>query len=122
MAKSNLEDFWDWAESERKKRSLSWAAVERLGGVANAVISKRASNLMPPTFGVCIALSKAFDIPDVVVLRKARKIDYVPADDDNEQLLIEFYRLPDEDRRVILDQMRALRRMREEQARYEANP
>lgn len=116
MTKTKIELFWEWVEKERSDRGLSYSAIERLGGVANAVVSKKASNLMVPTLETCKAIAKAFKVKDTEVLARAGLIDPIPpTDTPNIRKMIEkFSRLSDEDQIYMLRVISGLEK--EEQA------
>lgn len=65
------EAFWEWAECHLRERDLTWYAVERKAGLANAAISKRARDRLPPTATTCRALAHVFDLPPQRVFREA---------------------------------------------------
>lgn len=109
MAKVNLHEFWEWAEKERQARNLSWAAVERLGGSGNAVVSRRASNLMPPTIDTCRVLAKAFRIDDVEVMRRAGLASQeLPPSDVRERVRRQLDQMTEEQLKVVERTARAL--------------
>ena len=68
---TKTEEFWKWAEEELEKRKLSWYAVERQSGLSNATISRRARELLPPTYETCRAIAQVFRLPLENVLRYA---------------------------------------------------
>jgi transcriptional regulator with XRE-family HTH domain len=94
--KCRLESFWNWAEEERQKRDLSWYAVEREAGVANATVSRRASNMSDPTVTTCEAIAKAFGLSKEYVMRRAGILRDLPDEMEEEREL--YYRIRDLDR------------------------
>lgn len=115
-------DFATWVTAELKQREWSQSKLARLGGVTPAAINRILNGERRPGVEVCRAIAKAFDMPEIDVLSRAGLAapDYDRDEVETKELLSDFYSLPESDRQFILDQMRALRRMREEQATYEA--
>lgn len=112
----NTEQFWDWAERELRDRDLRWYGVERQTGLSNAAISKRARELLPPTFETCRAIARAFHLAPETVLRKAGLLPSVPEEKgQDEELLYHFHALPEAQRRNVVTTTRALH---EEHAEY----
>ena len=106
---SKTEDFWLWAEEELKNRGLSWYAVERQAGLSNAAISRRARELLPPTYETCIAISQVFNLPDTSVLSKAGLLSPEPEQTaDLKEALHLLNQLSPEQRRYVLTTIRAL--------------
>jgi transcriptional regulator with XRE-family HTH domain len=119
---TDSERFWSWAERELQQRGLSWYRVEREAGLSNAAISRRARELLPPTFETCIAIARVFNLPDENVLRYAGLIRRKPPEDPIfEQARHYFNQLSEDEKDIILSQMRALveRRERKERERQE---
>ena len=92
---TRLESFWEWAETERRKRSLSWRAVEKRGNVGNATVSRRANDMSNPTITVCEALARAFSLPKEEVFRQAGLLPSLPNEESKERELL--YRIKDLD-------------------------
>lgn len=73
--------FWTWAEKQVYDANLNWSKVERMAGLSNGAISKRARYKDEPTEETCIAIASALKLPRSVVFRKAGKIEPVPPSD-----------------------------------------
>ncbi len=86
--KGRLESFWEWAEQERRRRGLSWRAVEKRGGVGNATVSRRANDMSNPTVTVCEALARAFNLPKEEVFRQAGLLPNLPDEESEERELL----------------------------------
>lgn len=113
--------FVEWLQSELDSRGWRPIDLIKKSGIDSGLLSKIQSGERRPGLDTCRAIARAFSMRDVDVLRIAGLIDEKPPHDENaENLLVEFYKLSDEDRRFVLDQIRGLRRIREEQGRYEA--
>lgn len=115
-------DFSTWVTAELNRRDWSQSELARRGGVTPAAINRVITGDRKPGIDVCRAIAKAFELSEMEVFERAgiAAPNYDRAEIETKQLLADFYSLPDEDRQLILDQMRALRRLREDQARYEA--
>lgn len=102
--------FWNWAESELEKRNLTWSRVERIAGLSNAAISKRARDIMKPTDETCRAIARAFGIqPDEVMRRAGLLPAALPTDTPIlTELIREFVQLSDGQQKLILQQVRGL--------------
>jgi len=106
---NKTEEFWLWAEEELESRGLSWYAVERQAGLSNAAISRRARELLPPTYETCIAISQVFKLPDTSVLSKAGLLSPEPEQTaDLKEALHLLDQLSPEQRRYVLTTIRAL--------------
>lgn len=68
---TNIENFWNWAEEELVRNNLTWHSVEKLAGLSNAAVSKRARDGLPPTDETCRAMAKAFNLTVVEVFYRA---------------------------------------------------
>jgi transcriptional regulator with XRE-family HTH domain len=115
---TKTERFWRWAEEQLQQRGLTWYAVEREAGLSNAAISRRARELLPPTFETCVAIAHVFDLPEEGVLREAGLLRPKPGDDSQfEQARHYFNQLSEVEKDIVLAQMRALVEMKERRKR-----
>lgn len=73
--------FWTWAEKQVYDANLNWSKVERMAGLSNGAISKRARYQEEPTEETCIAIASALKLPKSIVFQKAGKIEPVPPSD-----------------------------------------
>ena len=113
-------EFWRWFNEEREKRGLSFRAVEKLGGLSHGAISQREREELPPTYNICVAISRAFRIPLDDVLRKAGLLPPAPDDDPRLKELIHWFSQLDETAQdLILD---AIRGIAEQRAGHESRP
>lgn len=100
------EQFWIWAEQELEKRHLTWHAVERQTGLSNAAISKRARQLLPPTFDTCTAIAQAFRLDVEAILRKSGLTPSIPEDkEQDKEILYHFHSLNQEYRHIAIGQV-----------------
>jgi len=104
-----IEDFWQWAEKELEIQQLNWYRVEKIAGLSNATISKRARELLPPTDTSCRAIAQAFHLDPEYVFRRAGLLPPQPPRDDNfEAALFLFRQLSEEDQEKMLAFIRTL--------------
>jgi len=114
-------NFADWLEAELQRRQWKQADLIRLSGLNSGLLSQILSKKRMPGLDTCRSIARAFGMPEIDVLRIAGLADEKPQrDEQGDNLLVEFYKLSDEDRQFVLDQIKGLRRIREEQGRYEA--
>lgn len=120
---TNASDFSDWLNAELRARDWKQADLVRRSGISSGLISQILSSQRRPGIDTIVAIAHALDIPEVVVMaRVARGTSYkTNIDEEGEILLFEFYKLSAEERKMILDEIRGMRRVREERTRYEAS-
>ncbi len=112
------ESFWEWFNRERELRNLSVRAVERLGGVGISTIGGKERQGLPPTFDICKAIARAFQMPTEDVLRRAGLLPHRPDEDPLAKELFYYFEQLDEDaqRHIIA----AARGIAEAEAKYKA--
>ena len=103
---NKTDSFWKWAEKELDTLGLSWYRVEQLSGRANATISKRARERLPPTQITCEAIAHAFQMDKEEVFRIAGILPSKTPQSDKQaqQVLFLFNNLTpaDQERLVII--------------------
>ena len=103
---SKTDSFWDWAEKRLDALDLSWYRVEKLYGLANATVSKRARERLPPTQITCEAIAHAFQMDKEEVFRIAGILPSKTPQSDKQaqQVLFLFNNLTpaDQERLVII--------------------
>lgn len=115
--------FAEWLQGQIDLRGWTQSELARRAGVTPPTINRILSQERLPGVDLCRGIARAFGISEIGVLRMAGLATDKPiVDEQGENLLVEFYRLSDEDRQFVLDQIRGLRRIREEQGNYEAHP
>ena len=107
---NKTDSFWDWAEKRLDVLGLTWYGVEKMTGLSNAAISKRARERLPPTLRTCEAISSAFKVPKKEVLKIAGLLPGEPSLDDEQTqwVLYLFDSLTFDDQERLLIIMRSL--------------
>jgi len=103
MSSQDSERFWRWFNEERGRRNLSLRSIARLAGISHNAISQRESASLPPTYDLCRAIAKAFNMPLEDVLRQAGLLP--PKYDENpsaRELLWRFMQLSEEEQEFII--------------------
>jgi transcriptional regulator with XRE-family HTH domain len=115
---TQVERFWSWVEEERSKRDLSYRAIESAGNVANGTVSSRARRLLPPTATTLQAISRAFNLPfDFVAKQTVAQSSSSPSDPLFEQARHLLDQLSEDEKDIVLSQMRALVERKERRER-----
>jgi transcriptional regulator with XRE-family HTH domain len=116
---TQVEKFWDWVNSTREEKKLSFRAIERAGGLSNGAVSKRESDGLSPTLETCQAVAASFEIPVSIVLSKAGVLPPIGEETAATREMIHLFTLlSDEDQERALVYLRAmLERQREEEQR-----
>jgi len=73
--------FWAWAEKQVYAANLNWSKVERMAGLSNGAISKRARYQERPTEDTCTAIAMALKLPKTILFQKAGIIESGPDGD-----------------------------------------
>lgn len=114
-------DFGQWLQAEREKRGWSQSELARRSGLHRQIINKTESGISEPALETYLALSEAFGISPIIMLRQAGKMP--PG--TNEQIRFEDWeylldQLPPEEQEELrqIAELKIERRKRaEEQAR-----
>jgi transcriptional regulator with XRE-family HTH domain len=116
--RTQVEQFWDWAENELGERSLTWHAVEKRAGLGNATISRRASHRLPPTQTTVMALADVFQIPRRFVFRQAGMLPpHIIGEPETDEIVHYYRSLTKRNRDILLSIAQALH---EQQEKYNA--
>ena len=73
-----MSEFTDWLQVELNQRDWDAAKLARISGITAAQLSKLLLGIQKPGIKTCTLIAKAFDMPDVVVLRKANILQSDP--------------------------------------------
>jgi transcriptional regulator with XRE-family HTH domain len=73
-----MSEFTDWLQGELNQRSWDAAKLAQSSGITAAQLSKILLGMQKPGIKTCTLIAKAFNIPDVVVLRKANILQSDP--------------------------------------------
>lgn len=107
-----MTEFTDWLQAELDRRSWDAAKLARLSGITAAQLSKILLGLQKPGIKTCTLIAKAFDIPDVVVLRKANILPSDPksrVDELDIKILFILKDMPRELKEEVLAYIRMLK-------------
>ena len=114
--------FSEWLVKQIEIRGWSQSELARRANTTSTTVSRIIHHERLPGIEFCRGVARAFGMAEIEVLRVAGLADALPSvDEQGENLLAEFYQLSDADRKFIFDQMRGLRHVREEQAKYDAH-
>ena len=103
-----VDNFWQWFNEERQRRSLSIRQVEKRGGLSHGSISQREGAGLPPTIRTCQAIARAFNIPLSEVLHRASLIPRYDEEPIAQQLLHSFSQLSEEEQEYVVTFTEAL--------------
>lgn len=119
---TQVEKFWNWVNSTREEKRLSFRAIERTGGLSNGAVSKRESDGLSPTLETCQAVATAFEIPVSIALSKAGVLPPIGEETASTREVVHLFTLlSDEDQERTLVYLRAmLERQRGEEQRTAA--
>jgi transcriptional regulator with XRE-family HTH domain len=114
--------FSEWLVKQIEIRGWSQSELARRANTTSTTVSRIIHHERLPGIEFCRGVARAFGMVEIEVLRAAGLANALPAvDEQGENLLAEFYQLPDADRKFIFDQVRGLRHIREEQIQYNAH-
>lgn len=112
--------FWAWAEKEVYAANLNWSKVERLAGLSNGAISRRARYQEDPTEETCTAIALALKLPKSIVFQKAGKIEPDGDMSRNKEMLKYFANLSPMHQQNVIEHAKGLYLM-ERSALYQVN-
>jgi transcriptional regulator with XRE-family HTH domain len=105
-----MEHFGTWLTEQLQQRDWSMSELARRCGVSHATISRIIGGSQNPSPELCREMARALTLSPETVFRKAGLLP--PEPDSSDPLLNEavhlFQQLPEEERRTLLIQMRAL--------------
>lgn len=78
IAPMEAADFVEWQETERERRSWSYADLARASGISSAQISRVTSRQQKPGREYLRGVAKAYKLPEAQVFRIAGEIDTPP--------------------------------------------
>jgi transcriptional regulator with XRE-family HTH domain len=116
----------DWLQSNLDRRGWSQSELARRAGLSSATVSDILSGNARPGFNFCRKVARAFELRTEEVLRIANLLDPLPPETSLfEQARYYFNQLSEDEKDIILSQMRALverreRKEREKQEREQA--
>jgi len=73
--------FGEWLRKEREKRDWSQSDLARFSGLHRQIINKTENGVSEPALKTYIALSDAFNIPLISILRSAGELPQGPDDE-----------------------------------------
>ena len=96
--------FTEWLTEELQKRNWTPARLARESGITKGAVSHVLTQTRNPGPVMCVAISKALQIPVEEVFRVAGLFDGVPESDSIPTLAewVKLYRHADQDTRVVM--------------------
>jgi len=99
--------FSNWLDQEIKRRELSRAKFADKVGVTRQAITNIIARQSMPSFDTLKSMARVLGYQDVVLFRKIGILDPIPEKTaQTEELVFLFDRLPDDEKRNLIDYMR----------------
>jgi transcriptional regulator with XRE-family HTH domain len=111
--------FVEWLDEELNRRNWTRSELSRKAGVSTAALSLIYSGKRQPGHDLCINLSRALDIPQIIVLEKAGLLS--TPEEQSEIITTTLYNLgflPVEDQEEILEIIKLKRAINERRSKY----
>lgn len=109
LAVADTISFANWLEGEMRKAELSQAELARAAGVTRSAINGILTGRRGPGSDLCRAIARALGIPEEAVFRVAGILQSkADLDEDTEELLYLYDRLPVEAKNQVVDFTRFL--------------
>jgi transcriptional regulator with XRE-family HTH domain len=111
------DSFAQWLEIEMQARNWKPADLSRASGIDQGTLSNVLNGIRGAGLTFCVRIADAFNIPAEIVLRRADLIPPAPTEDPLfEQARHYFNQLSEDEKDIVLSQMRALVERRERRA------